>query len=73
MAKKDDILKQLAIISDNLDKLPFKTKKNEVTIYLNNNEFIEMFNLFSEKKVTESDYKFSIYVDTINFNILKLD
>lgn len=72
MVKKDEILKQFALISDNLESLPFGSKKNEVLIYLNEFEFNEMFNLFSNKKITESDYIFSIYVDDVMFKILKI-
>lgn len=72
MVKKDEILKQFALISDNLESLPFGSKKNEVLIYLKEFEFNEMFNLFSNKKITESDYVFSIYVDDVKFKILKI-
>ena len=71
MAKKDDILTKLAIITDSFDKLTFKSKKISTSISLNNVEFDEMFKLFYENKITDGDNTFSIFIDNYEIIVIK--
>jgi len=61
--EKNEILTKLAYITDGFDKLAFKKTKISSTIYLEDAEFNEIFKIFSEKKITENDVKFSVYID----------
>ena len=77
MEKKGDILNQLAIISDLLEKTNLETKEKSVLFVLDAKEFDKMYDIIVKKtkvksntientfsvKIGEIDFVFSIYKD----------
>ena len=72
MEKKDEILKKLAYVTDGFDRLAFKKTKITSTIYLEDIEYNEIFKMFSEKKMSENDIKFSIFIDNHEVIFIKI-
>lgn len=72
METKNEFLKNLALIVENIDKLSFSPKKSTIKLYFNKNEFDKLFRLFTEKKNTENDIKFEINIDSTDIEINKI-
>lgn len=71
MEKKTKILTDLALVCDKIDELSFKTIETKISLYLNENDFDEIYYIFLEKKLTDKDTSFSIYIDNVNVEINK--
>jgi hypothetical protein len=70
MEKKGELLNQLAIISDLLEKINVNSKAKTVIIEMNETEFINTFQLIQKKygKIMDKpDNKFSIKIGDVDF------
>jgi hypothetical protein len=70
MEKKGEILNQLAIISDLLEKANLEHKTTSVIFMLEKKEFNNMFDKFSKKiniRIDELEDTFSVKIGEINF------
>ena len=69
MVKKGDILNQLAIISDLIEKSNIETVSNTVLFILNDEEFQRIFNILETKSKTKLKIvkdKFSLKVGDVD-------
>ena len=74
MEKKGEILNQLAIISDLVEKINLNTKSNMVTLELPKVEFDKMFEIVQKKyekklEVPENTFKITIGLVDVVFNM----
>lgn len=69
MDKKGDILNQLAIISDLIEKVNFESKNSVLLIDLEEKEFVRVFDYIRKKYGKQNnipDEKFSITIDSLD-------
>ena len=69
MEKKGDLLNQLAIISDLLEKINLETKSTTISIDLDKNVFDETFNSVQKKygkKLSEVNNSFTITIGFVD-------
>jgi hypothetical protein len=69
MEKKGDIINQIAIISDLIEKANFERVSSTIIFELKDDVFIETFNYFRDKhgnKVRRPDITFTIVVGEVN-------
>jgi hypothetical protein len=70
MEKKGELLNQLAIISDLLEKVNIDSQNKTVIIELNETEFISTFQLIQKKygrMMDKPENKFSIKIGEVDF------
>lgn len=70
MEKKGDLLTQLAIISDLIEKANIKAKENIITFNLNRDEFERVFKYVSEKyemPMERPEYVFNLVIGDVTF------
>ena len=69
MEKKGDILNQLAIITDLLEKINLDTTSTSIIIELSKAEFEKVFEMFKKKynrKIEKPNDKFSISIGNVD-------
>lgn len=70
MEKKGDLLNQMAIISDLLERINADTESRTIVIELNNNEFNRIFEMIQKKnggKKEKPKNGFNITIGTVDF------
>lgn len=65
MEKKGDILNQLAIISDLLEKANIQSEKISVTFTLNDDDYLKMYKTVSKLNKVRLETLFSTFVTVI--------
>jgi hypothetical protein len=69
MEKKGDLLNQLAIISDLLEKINCETETNTIVLEMSEEEFMKTFQLIQKKygrKMDKPQNTFSIRIGTVD-------
>ena len=69
MEKKGDLLNQMAIISDLLERINADTESRTIVIELNNDEFSRVFELIQKKNGTKKEKpknSFNITIGTVD-------
>ena len=69
MEKKGDLLNQLAIISDLLDKLNTNTESKTIVLNLKEDEFLNAFNIIQKKygrRIEKPETTFSISIGEVD-------
>jgi CRP-like cAMP-binding protein len=69
MERKGDILNQLAIISDLLEKINAETKSTTIILELSNQEFIKAFDIMQKKygmKMEKPKDSFNITIGSVD-------
>ena len=69
MEKKGDLLNQLAIISDLLEKLNADTESKTIVLNLKENEFLNVFNIIQKKygrKIEKPETTFTISIGEVD-------
>ncbi len=74
MEKKGDLLNQLAIVSDLLEKLNIESESTTIVIGLNEKEFLKTFDVIQKRynrkmEKPENTFKISIGVIDVIFNM----
>ncbi len=69
MTKKGDLLNQLAIVSDLLEKMNIESKSRTIIVEVSENEFDRVFNLVEQKyakKLEKPKSSFNITIGTVD-------
>lgn len=69
MEKKGDLINQLAIISDLIEKMNLDTKSSTLVIELENEKFLQTFDYISKKqngKMVKPDKTFTIKIGEVD-------
>jgi hypothetical protein len=69
MEKKGDLLNQLAIVSDLLEKMNIESKSRTIIVEVSENEFDRVFNLVEQKyakKLEKPKSSFNITIGTVD-------